>query len=142
MTTAQDQQSHAELLPCAHCGSDKVALRNQDPDYLSGGYYIECQKCGASTGLRFACGEDPKPLLVEQWNRRALPAGLEPVGYAHAGNLANIGDGYAYLYPEQVAGLSVPLYTSAQVRALLDAANKPSGSRAVLRALLRPGSGS
>lgn len=72
--TAQDQQSRAELLPCAHCGSSRAAISNQDPDHLSGGYYIECQDCGASTGLRFACGEDPKPLLVEQWNRRALPA--------------------------------------------------------------------
>ena len=86
MSTAQDQQSHAALLPCAHCGSTRASTQNQDPDHLTGGYYIECQDCGASTGLRFACGEDPKPLLVEQWNRRApvdqtaraLPAGMTP----------------------------------------------------------------
>jgi hypothetical protein len=35
-----------------------------------GGYFVECQRCGASTGLRYACGDDPKPLLMEQWNTR------------------------------------------------------------------------
>lgn len=49
---------------------------------------------------------------------RALPAGVKPVGYAHAGNLANIGDGYAYLYPEPVVGASVPVYTASQVLAM------------------------
>ena len=27
--------------------------------------------CQASTNLRFAYGDDPKPLLTEQWNRRS-----------------------------------------------------------------------
>ena len=65
---------------------------------------------------------------------RALPAGMEPVGYAHAGNLANIGDGYAYLYPEQAAGASVPVYTAAQVLAMGRVLPEPTSKQIVLMA--------
>ena len=62
------------LLPCPFCGNAKsIAVANEKHD-LSGGYFIACPSCYASTGLRYACGEDPRPLLVEQWNRRAQPA--------------------------------------------------------------------
>ena len=60
------------LLPCPFCGNSKgLAVANENPQDLSGGYFIACPSCDASTGLRFACGEDPIPLLIEQWNRRA-----------------------------------------------------------------------
>lgn len=65
---------------------------------------------------------------------RALPAGMEPVGYAHAGNLAKIGDGYAYLYPEQAAGASVPVYTAAQVLAMGRVLPEPTSKQIVLMA--------
>lgn len=81
-----DQRANA-LLPCPFCGNAKnIAVVNEKHDH-SGGYYIACPVCDASTGLRFACGVDPAPLLIEQWNRRAAlatkpPAGEQkPVGY-------------------------------------------------------------
>lgn len=65
----------AALLPCPFCGNDEgIDVANTDPESLTGGYFIACPKCDASTGLRFACGDDPRPLLVEQWNRRAALA--------------------------------------------------------------------
>ena len=66
------RQALAALLPCPFCGNSKgLAVANENPQDLSGGYFIACPSCDASTGLRFACGEDPIPLLIEQWNRRA-----------------------------------------------------------------------
>ncbi|WP_371435904.1 Lar family restriction alleviation protein [Polaromonas sp.] len=65
------------LLPCPFCGSAKVETKNEHTD-LSGGYYIECSACLACTGLRYACGEDPRPPLAEQWNRRAEPKARKP----------------------------------------------------------------
>ena len=63
-----------KLLPCPFCGNEKnIVMANEKHDH-SGGYFIACPACDASTGLRYACGEDPRPLLVEQWNRRAAIA--------------------------------------------------------------------
>jgi hypothetical protein len=36
-----------------------------------GGYFIECIVCHCSTDLRFSCGDDARPLVIEKWNRRA-----------------------------------------------------------------------
>jgi len=63
-----------KLLPCPFCGNEKnIAMANEKHDH-SGGYFIACPACDASTGLRYAMGDDPRPLLVEQWNRRAPDA--------------------------------------------------------------------
>jgi len=62
------------LKPCPFCGNDDPQFGyiedEGSPD--NGGHFIQCTKieCGASIGLRFACGDDPRPLLAEQWNRR------------------------------------------------------------------------
>mgnify|MGYP003421300399 len=78
------RQALAALLPCPFCGnSDGLAVANENPHDLSGGYFIACPSCDASTGLRFACGEDPTPLLIEQWNRRAALS-AQPVAGAVA----------------------------------------------------------
>lgn len=78
------RQALAALLPCPFCGNSKgLAVANENPQDLSGGYFIACPSCDASTGLRFACGEDPIPLLIEQWNRRAALA-AQPVAGAVA----------------------------------------------------------
>lgn len=66
------------LKPCPFCGgaAEMDCVRSEagdDPN--EGGYFIACLACDCSTGLRFACGEDPRPLLVEAWNRLA-PEGL------------------------------------------------------------------
>lgn len=64
------------LLPCPFCGGE-AAYGNVPDDCMpphpdQGGHFICCTNaaCGASTNLRFAYGDDPKPLLAEQWNRR------------------------------------------------------------------------
>lgn len=68
------------LLPCPFCGSaakfDEVSGRDH-PDF--GGHFINCEneRCQACVGLRYAGKEDPKPLLAEQWNRRAQADFLE-----------------------------------------------------------------
>lgn len=78
------RQALAALLPCPFCGNSKgLAVANENPQDLSGGYFIACPSCDASTGLRFACGEDPIPLLIEQWNRRAALS-AQPVAGAVA----------------------------------------------------------
>jgi hypothetical protein len=35
-------------------------------------YVVQClePRCTASSAVRYACGDDPKPLLIEAWNRR------------------------------------------------------------------------
>ncbi|MEJ5149817.1 Lar family restriction alleviation protein [Comamonas sp. MYb396] len=60
----------APLLPCPFCGAS-AAVQNESTADNSGGYFVECKSCGASTNLRYACGDDPVPLLVAQWNARA-----------------------------------------------------------------------
>lgn len=65
-----------ELLPCPFCGGEGVFGNIEDensPD--NGGHFIQCTEgiCAASTKLVFACGDDPKPLLAEAWNRRVAP---------------------------------------------------------------------
>jgi len=60
-----------ELLPCPFCGNSKnIAMTNEKHDH-SGGYFIACPVCNASTTLVYACGDDPRPILAEKWNRRA-----------------------------------------------------------------------
>lgn len=62
------------LLRCPFCDAAAAEGCIEDGDSLdNGGHFIQCTEaaCGATTSLRFACGDDPKPLLREQWNRRA-----------------------------------------------------------------------
>ena len=63
------------MKPCPFCfgGAEMVQVRSesgQDPN--EGGYFVACLACDASTALRFACADDPRPLLIEQWNRREV----------------------------------------------------------------------
>lgn len=63
----------ADLLPCPFCGGEAVYGENHDPTSGECGMHgIGCAACGAGTAGIFACGDDPKPRLVELWNRRAL----------------------------------------------------------------------
>ena len=64
--------STTKLLPCPFCSNADISIKNESPKDNSGGYFIECPGCGASTSLRFACGDDPTHLLAEQWNRRTV----------------------------------------------------------------------
>jgi hypothetical protein len=61
------------LLPCPFCGGDAEfgAVGGDGGD--AGGQFVQCTNamCGASSALIFPCGDEPKPLLIEKWNRRA-----------------------------------------------------------------------
>ncbi len=46
----------------------------------------------------------------------------DPAGYANHGQLLHIADGYAYLYPIDMPGVTAPMYTETQVLALLSSA--------------------
>lgn len=60
-------------LPCPFCsGAASIqTIEHVDGDPNSGGQFVECDDCGACSAVRFACGDDPVPLLIEAWNRRA-----------------------------------------------------------------------
>lgn len=65
-----------DLKPCPFCGGKAehgtIPMGGED----EGAHFIACTNsaCGASTNLRFSLMDDARPLLAEQWNRRA-PAG-------------------------------------------------------------------
>lgn len=54
------------LKPCPFCGGE--ATFDHDDN---GWNWIECLACGASTNARVSAMDDCKPLLLEQWNKRA-----------------------------------------------------------------------
>lgn len=66
--------STTDLLPCPFCGSGAVFDEVTDEDSGDfGGHFIRCTRCLASYGLKFANKDDPRPWLLERWNRRAVP---------------------------------------------------------------------
>lgn len=75
-----------DLLPCPFCGGQAehgdIEAGPDHPD--TGGHFVQCKTCGASTNLRFACGDDPKPILRGQWNARVpSPATERALSIAH-----------------------------------------------------------
>ena len=99
--------STINLLPCPFCNNAEIAINNENPKDNSGGYFIECPGCGASTSLRFACGDDPTSLLAEQWNRRATSHCLhqiqEPAAAEQAAWHAGLDEGRSQAAPAAVA---------------------------------------
>lgn len=60
-----------QLKPCPFCGGAAYFFKIVDEESSDfGGEGIVCTSCNASTGLRFACGDEVKPKLAETWNRR------------------------------------------------------------------------
>lgn len=117
MTTAQDQQSRADLLPCPFCGGDAVARFN---DFLGDMSIAACKCCGATA-------------YAPKWNRRApadqaaraLPAGMEPVAFIQPLALAALQNPRYSLVQHQVTlratkheAEGVGLFTAAQVQAM------------------------
>lgn len=87
----------SELKPCPFCGNDRnIALTNEKHDH-SGGYFIACPECDASTGLRYAMGDDPRPLLIEAWNRRAQPTQAVPLTTEQVMEIANAHVSFGWL---------------------------------------------
>lgn len=67
------------LGPCPHCAAPARFGIVEDggdanPDF--GGHFVQCtnDQCFACMGLRFACGDDPRPDLAAAWNTRAATA--------------------------------------------------------------------
>ncbi|HHX6871497.1 TPA: Lar family restriction alleviation protein [Pseudomonas aeruginosa] len=61
-----------ELKPCPCCGGEAVFVELDD-----GGMVAVCASkgCVASGVARYACGDEPRPLIAETWNARAALAG-------------------------------------------------------------------
>lgn len=106
-----------ELEPCPFCGG-KAALTEVEPS----GYIVECTNgvCNASTNVRYSCGEDARPLVIEQWNRRTYGralvgalAGWQPIETAPHGVFDTIIGGFVmdeenYQPPSREMFWSVP----------------------------------
>ncbi|HHG5663725.1 TPA: Lar family restriction alleviation protein [Pseudomonas aeruginosa] len=62
----------SELKPCPCCGGEAVFVELDD-----GGMVAVCASrgCVASGVARYACGDEPRPLIAETWNARAALAG-------------------------------------------------------------------
>lgn len=90
-------ENEVKLLPCPFCGHS-AALSEVEPS----GYVVECANgaCNASTNIRYSCGDDARPLVIEQWNRRAYAT--EAVRM----NQAAGGEAVAWLRPEDLAHLA------------------------------------
>lgn len=60
-----------ELKPCPCCGGEAGFVELDD-----GGMVAVCASrgCVASGVARYACGDEPRPLIAETWNTRAVPA--------------------------------------------------------------------
>lgn len=74
VTDAPDDSDRLKLCPFCR-GSASLQIISEGPNV--GGHYISCDKCGASTSIVFACGDDPIPLLMEMWNKRDETANHE-----------------------------------------------------------------
>ncbi|HCE9914330.1 TPA: Lar family restriction alleviation protein [Pseudomonas aeruginosa] len=61
-----------ELKPCPCCGEEAAFVELED-----GGIVAVCASkgCVASGVARYACGDEPRPLIAETWNTRTVPAG-------------------------------------------------------------------
>ncbi|WP_311181491.1 Lar family restriction alleviation protein [Pseudomonas aeruginosa] len=61
-----------ELKPCPCCGGEAAFVELED-----GGIVAVCASkgCVGSGVARYACGDDPRPLIAETWNTRSVPAG-------------------------------------------------------------------
>lgn len=73
-----------ELKPCPCCGEEAAFVELED-----GGIVAVCASkgCVASGVARYACGDDPRPLIAETWNTRAVPAGHVVVSAAELESL-------------------------------------------------------
>lgn len=67
--------SETELMPCPFCGGEAELFECEETDN-EGGWVVGCKSCMASTRVHFANGDDPRPIVVDLWNTRAVPDGF------------------------------------------------------------------
>lgn len=64
------------LKPCPFCGGEAEIgqIEGDENTPNVGGMFVQClnPRCEASSALIYPCGDDPKPLLMERWNKRPL----------------------------------------------------------------------
>ena len=71
--------ANPKLKPCPFCGAEAELVEIDDmTDADCGGNFVACKACEASTNLRFSAGDDARPLVCEQWNRRAALRPADP----------------------------------------------------------------
>lgn len=103
-----------ELKPCPFCGSE-AAFRNDDDS----GHWIECTNaaCGVCTNIRVALMDDVRPMLADQWNNRATPAGVT----APTEGALDPREGMCGLHPYEfwIGGVSLRWYLKREVDPLL-----------------------
>lgn len=64
-----------DLKPCPFCGSDTELIDAPEP-MNEGCVVVECTKCHASTCVSYAVKDDPRPVVIDAWNRRHEDAEL------------------------------------------------------------------
>lgn len=87
LATASLDDDSDHLKPCPFCGSDAEfdAVASVDGEPNAGGMFVQCLGCQVCSRLIFPCGDDPKPLLLDAWNRRVGPKeGALPNGWNEA----------------------------------------------------------
>lgn len=103
---------NTKLKPCPFCSGPAAFSHNSD-----GGNWIECTQCGSGTNLRYSLMDDCKPLLAEQWNRRAA----QPVS-------AGLTDDAIVALAKKHYGTLASTQELAFARAQLSAAQRDSGT--------------
>lgn len=62
--------SYEIVLPCPFCGGMAEIIEVSQSEYA-----VECSACGSASGIRVSAMEDARPLVLEDWNRRATAPG-------------------------------------------------------------------
>ena len=67
------------LKRCPFCGGEaefgQCSLAEDNDN--AGAEFISCVQCDATTALVFPCMDEAKTMLMERWNKRALPRSEE-----------------------------------------------------------------
>ena len=132
MTTAQDQQSRAELLPCPFCGTIPTLEGDGDVLWITCPADSDCRHGGMAMGIK----KDDQEAGIASWNRRApagqaaraLPAG-EPAAWMSSEDDHYQGTSADWqVSGDKRANDDIALYTAAQVQAV---GRVPPGFKAV-----------
>lgn len=80
---AEPTDDSDRLKPCPFCGSEAegCTIPAEQEDVGAGAMFVQCtnSQCMASSALIYPLMDDPKPLLLERWNRRVAGAKIAPL---------------------------------------------------------------